>query len=80
MSRRHLIKGSAAVSAVALLLAGCVSPVAGPSGQYATPIGNAPVTANPTPYSAALYCLADYARRYNLPSPRLAVGRISDYT
>ena len=80
MSRRHLIKGSAAVSAVALLLAGCVSPVAGPSGQYATPIGNAPVTANPTPYSAALYCLADYARRYNLPSPRMAVGRISDYT
>ncbi|RZJ40422.1 MAG: transcriptional regulator, partial [Brevundimonas sp.] len=80
MSRRHLIKGGAAVSAVALLLAGCVSPVAGPSGQYATPIGNAPVTANPTPYSAALYCLADYARRYNLPSPRMAVGRISDYT
>ena len=40
----------------------------------------APVTANPTPYSAALYCLADYARRYNLPSPRMAVGRISDYT
>lgn len=67
MSRRHLIKGSAAVSAVALLLAGCVSPVAGPSGQYATPIGNAPVTANPTPYSAALYCLADYARRYSPP-------------
>jgi hypothetical protein len=80
MSRRHLIKGGAAASAAALLLAGCVSPVAGPSGQYATPIGNAPVTANPTPYSAALYCLADYARRYNLPSPRMAVGRISDYT
>ncbi|NBW13071.1 MAG: transcriptional regulator [Caulobacteraceae bacterium] len=68
-------------SAVAALLAGCaVSPVAGPSGQYAAPIGNAPVTANPTPYSAALYCLSDYARRYNLPSPRIAIGRISDYT
>src|SRR5690606_23013415 len=39
-----------------------------------------PVTANPTPYSAALFCLADYARRYDLPSPRIAVGRISDYT
>ena len=38
------------------------------------------MTANPTPYSAALYCMADYARRYNLPSPRIAVGRISDYT
>ncbi|WP_426046050.1 holdfast anchoring protein HfaB [Brevundimonas sp. TWP3-1-2b1] len=66
--------------AVAALLSACVSPVAGPSGLYATPIGNAPVTSNPTPYSTALYCLADYARRYNLPSPRMAVGRIADYT
>nr|WP_245528644.1 holdfast anchoring protein HfaB [Brevundimonas subvibrioides] len=66
--------------AVTALLGACVSPVAGPNGRYATPIGNAPVTANPTPYSSALYCLADYARRYNLPSPRMAVGRISDYT
>lgn len=65
---------------VASLLAGCVSTSAGSSGQYARPIGNAPVTANPTPYSTALYCLADYARYYNLPSPRMAVGRISDYT
>jgi curli biogenesis system outer membrane secretion channel CsgG len=71
---------AAAACAMALGLAGCVSPVAGPSGLYARPIGNAPVTANPTPYSPALYCLADYARRYNLPSPRIAVGRISDYT
>ncbi|MNH77888.1 Curli production assembly/transport component CsgG [compost metagenome] len=69
-----------AVAAVATLLAGCASTSAGPSGQYAKPIGNAPVTSNPTPYSTALYCLADYARRYNLPSPRMAVGRISDYT
>lgn len=66
--------------AVAALLSACVSPVAGPGGLYARPIGNAPVTANPTPYSPALYCLADYARRYNLPSPRMAIGRISDYT
>lgn len=80
MIRRTLIRSVAGAAASALLLAGCVSPTAGPSGLYATPIGNAPVTANPTPYSAALYCLADYARRYNLPSPRMAVGRISDYT
>ena len=66
--------------AVGALLSACVSPVAGPGGLYARPIGNAPVTSNPTPYSTALYCLADYARRYNLPSPRMAVGRISDYT
>ena len=80
MSRRSPLRIATAATAAALLLAGCVSPVAGPSGLYASPIGNAPVTSNPTPYSTALYCLADYARRYNLPSPRMAVGRISDYT
>lgn len=75
----RLKAGCAAVAAGALLSA-CVTPVAGPGGLYARPIGNAPVTANPTPYSTALYCLADYARRYSLPSPRMAVGRIADYT
>jgi len=83
-SPRRLLGGHrralGAVSAVAVMMAGCVSPTAGSNGLYANPIGNAPVTANPTPYSTALYCLADYARRYNLPSPRIAVGRISDYT
>jgi curli biogenesis system outer membrane secretion channel CsgG len=74
------LRGAAVATAVASVLAGCASTSAGPSGQYASPIGNAPVTSNPTPYSTALYCLADYARRYNLPSPRMAVGRISDYT
>jgi curli production assembly/transport component CsgG/holdfast attachment protein HfaB len=74
------LKAAAAASAVAALLSGCVSASAGPQGLYATPMGDAPVTANPTPYSAALYCMADYARRYNLPSPRIAVGRIADYT
>lgn len=67
-------------TAAAMALSACIAPVAGQDGRYAAPIGNAPVTANPTPYSVALYCLADYARRYNLPSPRMAVGRISDYT
>lgn len=74
------LKVAAAASAAAALLGGCISASAGPQGLYASPIGNAPVTANPTPYSAALYCMADYARRYNLPSPRIAVGRIADYT
>jgi len=74
------LRAAVSVSAAAALLAGCISSSAGPQGVYATPIGNAPVTANPTPYSAALYCMADYARRYNLPSPRMAVGRIADYT
>lgn len=79
MIRRRL-KAAAAASAAAALLSGCISATANPQGLYASPIGNAPVTANPTPYSAALYCMADYARRYNLPSPRIAVGRIADYT
>jgi curli biogenesis system outer membrane secretion channel CsgG len=68
------------LGSAAALLGGCIAPVAGGDGRYAQPIGNAPVTANPTPYSVALYCLADYARKYDLPSPRIAVGRISDYT
>jgi curli production assembly/transport component CsgG/holdfast attachment protein HfaB len=62
------------------MMSACVSPVAGPNGLYATPIGSAPVTANPTPYSSALVCLGSYARDRNLPAPRIAVGRISDYT
>lgn len=81
MKRGHVVvKSVAALTATGLLLGGCVSTSAGSSGLYAQPIGNAPVTANPTPYSDALYCLADYARRYHLPAPRMAVGRISDYT
>jgi curli production assembly/transport component CsgG/holdfast attachment protein HfaB len=76
--RRLRMIGS--IGAATALLGGCIAPVAGGDGRYAQPIGNAPVTANPTPYSVALYCLADYARRYNLPSPRMAIGRISDYT
>ena len=77
LSRTRLLS---LVSAAALGLSACVSPVAGPSGLYAKPIGNAPVTANPTPYSTALVCLGAYARDRNLPAPRIAVGRISDYT
>ena len=78
--RQSRLKAAGAACTAAALLTGCISATASPAGLYATPIGNAPVTANPTPYSTALYCMADYARRYNLPSPRMAVGRISDYT
>jgi curli production assembly/transport component CsgG/holdfast attachment protein HfaB len=68
------------IGALSLSLAGCVSPVALHNGNYAQPMGNAPVTANPTPYSAALVCLAEYARHYGVRAPRIAVGRIADYT
>jgi len=70
----------AVLTAASLGLTACVTPVAGPSGVYAKPIGTAPVTANPTPYSAALVCVGQYARQYNLRAPRIAIGRIGDYT
>jgi curli production assembly/transport component CsgG/holdfast attachment protein HfaB len=69
----------AAVACTALLT-GCATTSAGPDGLYAAPIGDAPVTANPTPYSGALTCLGEWARANRRPSPRIAVGRIADYT
>ncbi len=74
------LRTTAALCATGLTLAGCISPVAGPDGLYAHPIGNAPVTTNATPYSTALVCLGDYARKYGLHAPHVAVGRIADYT
>jgi curli biogenesis system outer membrane secretion channel CsgG len=71
---------TALLGASSLVLSACASPVAGPSGLYAQPTGNAPVVANPTPYSSALVCEAEYARAHNLNAPRIAVGRIADYT
>ena len=54
----------ALLSVSALGLSACVSPTAGRNGLYASPIGNAPVVSNSTPYSPALVCLASYAQRY----------------
>jgi curli production assembly/transport component CsgG/holdfast attachment protein HfaB len=71
---------AALLSASGLVLSACASPVAGPSGLYAQPSGDAPVVANPTPYSAALVCEAEYARMHSLNAPRIAIGRIADYT
>jgi len=71
---------SALTAICGLMLSACATPYAGPDGKYAQPIGDAPVTANPTPYSTALVCLGEWARRGNVRAPRIAVGRISDYT
>jgi curli production assembly/transport component CsgG/holdfast attachment protein HfaB len=71
---------AALLSVSALGLSACVSPSAGRGGLYASPIGNAPVVSNPTPYSSSLVCLAGYAQRYGVHAPRIAVGRIADYT
>ena len=73
-------KATGAVLAGAMLATGCVSPIAGSNGMYANPIGSAPVTANPTPYSEGLVCMGLYARSSGYRAPRIAVGRILDYT
>lgn len=72
-------RGLAAVLG-ALALAGCISPVATTEGTYATPIGNAPVISNETPYSTALRCLSRAIRAHGTAGPRIAVGQIADYT
>lgn len=77
---KNLLKSAAFALSGAFVLAGCVSPVAGPSGLYARPIGNAPVTANPTNYSKKLECMAQFGRSQGFRAPRVAVGRILDYT
>ncbi|ESQ85515.1 transcriptional regulator [Asticcacaulis sp. AC460] len=69
------------LAAMSVALTGCMTtPGVNSAGNYKQPIGAAPVTANPTAYSDALVCLGSYARQNRLASPRLAVGRISDYT
>ena len=73
------LKKLALLAATAGLTA-CVTPTSGNDGMYALPIGDAPVTANPTAYTPALTCLADYAHSNNITAPRIAVGRILDYT
>ena len=64
---------------VAFALTGCVSPSAGTNGTYTSPIGDAPVINNETPYSNALRCLARYVPEGDR-SIRIAVGNIRDYT
>jgi curli production assembly/transport component CsgG/holdfast attachment protein HfaB len=76
---RRLWTNPLAITLTALMLSGCVSTWADDdTGRYASPIGNAPVTSNETPYSRALACVAD--KRRGKPIPRIAVGQIADYT
>jgi curli production assembly/transport component CsgG/holdfast attachment protein HfaB len=74
------VKRLLAAAASALSLAACATSAPGSDGLYATPTGGAPVTPNPTPYSDALVCLSGYARQHGQAAPRVAVGRIADYT
>ncbi len=80
LTRRGRARACGLALSSAMLVTGCVSPVAGPSGNYTSPIGNAPVTANPTPYSQGLVCMGHYSRQSGYRAPRIAVGRILDYT
>jgi len=78
----RLNKTLSAVAIPALLvciLGGCATTTPDPkTGLYAKPLGGAPATANPTPYSAALTCLGD--RADPVRRPRIAVGALSDLT
>ncbi len=77
MSRRALIAALVASS----ILSGCASTGFDPAtGLYAEPVGGAPATANATPLTPALTCLADTAVLQRLVAPRLAVGEIADLT
>jgi curli production assembly/transport component CsgG/holdfast attachment protein HfaB len=67
-------------AALAFGVSACVSPTPGKDGRYADPIGGAPVISNETPYSDALRCLGSYALTSGRGVPRVAVGRIADYT
>ncbi|MDP1616668.1 holdfast anchoring protein HfaB [Phenylobacterium sp.] len=80
METKHTFRALGVLSAAAIALSACATPVAGPGGNYSNPIGSAPVTSNPTPYSTALVCMAGYARTANITAPRIAIGRIADYT
>ena len=66
--------------ATSTALTACITPHSGNDGMYALPIGDAPVTANPTAYTPALECLHSYAASNHSAAPRIAVGRILDYT
>ena len=77
MSRRTLI----AVLLTTSIVSGCGSTGFNPdTGLYAEPVGGAPATANATPLTPALTCLADTAAGLRRAAPRLAVGEIADLT
>ena len=83
MANNRSLKPVLALGATLLAVAGagCASTaVDAQTGLYAKPMGRAPVTRNDTPYSAALVCLAEYARGAHVAAPRVAVGRILDMT
>ena len=77
-ARSAALKG--AMVACCLLASACTHPYT-KEGNYAEPIGSAPVMNNPTPYTPALYCMSDYFKGFDAPRPHvISVGKILDYT
>jgi curli production assembly/transport component CsgG/holdfast attachment protein HfaB len=75
------VVAATALGAFALSLGACATnPRVASGGNYVQPIGNSQVTPNPTPYSDALVCLAEYARHYGLRAPRVSVWKVNDLT
>ena len=69
-----------AMAACCLMATACTHPYA-TEGNYADPIGSAPVLNNPTPYTEALYCMGEHFRGEEAPVPHtISVGKILDYT
>lgn len=79
LSTQNGIKKAAILLGLGVALTGCISPTAGSDGRYTTPIGNAPVINNETPYSSALRCIGG-SMAGTAAAPRIAVGNIKDYT
>lgn len=69
----------AATAGACLLATACTNPIA-TEGNYATPIGTAPVLGNPTPYTAALTCLGVEMQVRDIGPATVTVGKILDYT
>lgn len=69
-----------AVVAGCLVATACTQPY-NKQGNYADPIGSAPVMNNPTPYTQALYCMAEHFQGFGSEPPKtISVGKILDYT
>lgn len=79
LATKGLPKRTLGVLSMAFALTGCISANAGSAGTYTSPIGDAPVISNETPYSTALRCLATRIPG-DIQASRIAVGNIRDYT
>lgn len=79
LTNKGLPKRTLGALSIAFALTGCISPNAGSDGLYTTPIGDAPVINNETPYSNALRCIATHVSE-TPQTMRIAVGNIRDYT